>query len=126
MKVTWYRILVLTCCLLLATALLKPAFGQGTHGMKLTWSETNNSDPAVGFFVYRSTSTGTGYVKLVTSPLPAATLTYFDSTGIGGTKYFYVITAVDSLGIESPFSNEIQGVAVSGNPQVPALQGVEQ
>jgi fibronectin type 3 domain-containing protein len=110
----------------LVMILVRPAFGQAQHGMSLSWTETNNSDPATGFFVFRSTTVGGPYAKLFTTPLPVTTLTYFDSTGVGGTTYYYVITAVDSLGIQSAYSNQISGTAIGSNPNQPTLQGVEQ
>lgn len=114
--------------LLLALALFSPlVFSQAPqHGATLSWTEVNNSDTAVGFNVYRSTTSGSGYTKLNAAVVPAATLTYLDSTGVGGTTYFYVVRAVDNLGIESANSNEASGTAVGANPQHPALQVVEQ
>jgi fibronectin type 3 domain-containing protein len=58
-----------------------------------------------GYNVYRSTVSGSGYVKLNSSLV--ATLTYTDSTVQSGTTYFYVTTAVDSSGNESVHSNEV-------------------
>jgi fibronectin type 3 domain-containing protein len=36
----------------------------------------------------------------------AATTTYADSGLTSGTTYYYVVTAVDSNGVESPYSNQ--------------------
>ena len=61
-----------------------------------------------GCNVYRSTVSGTGYIKLNSSPVSG--LTYADSSVRNGTTYFYVATAVDSGGRESTYSNEMQAV----------------
>jgi len=61
-----------------------------------------------GYNVYRSTASGTGYIKLNSSLV--SSLTYTDSSVQNGTTYFYVATAVDSGGTESSYSNEMQAV----------------
>ena len=61
-----------------------------------------------GYNVYRSTASGTGYIKLNSSLVSG--LTYTDSSVRNGTTYFYVATAVDSGGRESTYSNEMQAV----------------
>jgi len=61
-----------------------------------------------GYNVYRSTVSGTGYIKLNSSLVSG--LTYTDSSVQNGTTYFYVATGVDSGGKESTYSNEMQAV----------------
>lgn len=61
-----------------------------------------------GYNVYRSTTSGSGYVKLNASPVTA--LNYTDTAVTSGTTYFYVVTAVTVNGIESPFSNQATAV----------------
>jgi fibronectin type 3 domain-containing protein len=58
-----------------------------------------------GYNVYRGTNTGGPYVsKLTPSPIPS---TQFTDTGLqSGQTYFYVVTAVDSNGAESLYSNQ--------------------
>jgi hypothetical protein len=56
--------------------------------------------------VYRSTTTGSGYVKVGS----ASGLSYSDSTVQNATTYYYVTTAVDSSGDESIYSNEASAV----------------
>ena len=91
---------------------------QTQHGILLSWTEINNGDPATGFNVYRATVTGGPYAKITASPLSATTLSYLDPlSGLtGGTKYFYVVRAVDSLSIESANSSEASAVAPGSNP----------
>ncbi len=77
-----------------------------THTVALTWNASTTLT-VTGYNVYRSTVSGTGYVKLTPSPLPLAPLSFTDtSVLINGTTYFYVTTAVDVTGVESNFSNE--------------------
>jgi len=57
-----------------------------------------------GYYVYRSTTSGSGYAKLNSTPDSATT--YTDSTVQSGTTYYYVVTAVDSSGDESAYSNQ--------------------
>lgn len=96
-------------------------FAQGSaHSIKISWTAyTQGSDVATGLFVYRGTATGGPYTKQNTTALPIATTIYTDATGAGGTKYFYVLTAVDAGGFESLFSNEASATMLS-NPIPPS------
>src|SRR5262249_38590904 len=84
--------------------------GTGTaavqHQVNLTWSASTST--VSGYNVYRSTTSGSGYVKL-NSSLNVNTA-YTDNTVAAGKTYFYVTTAVDSTGTESSFSNQVQAV----------------
>ncbi|MBS1841096.1 MAG: choice-of-anchor D domain-containing protein [Acidobacteria bacterium] len=73
-----------------------------SHTVSLTWSESGSS--ISGYNVYRSTTSGSGYVKVNGSLWPS--MNYTDSAVQNGTTYFYVTTAVDGSGNESAFSNE--------------------
>ena len=72
------------------------------NAVNLTWADNTESDLA-GYFVYRSTTSGSGYA-LVASGLTLSA--YSDSTVTQGTTYFYVVTAWDQAGNESAASNE--------------------
>ena len=76
------------------------------HSVTLTWAAA--ATPNVTYNVYRSTTTGTGYVKLNTSPISG--LSYTDTTVANGTTYYYVVRSVSSTGIESVNSNEVSAV----------------
>ena len=73
------------------------------HSVDLSWSETST---VAGYNVYRGTQSGGPYVK-INSALDAST-TYTDSSVQAGQIYYYVTTAVDSIGAESSYSNQIQ------------------
>jgi len=74
-----------------------------SHSVTLTW--TASTSTVSGYNVYRSTVSGGPYTKL-NSTLVAAT-TYVDSTVQAGQTYFYVVTSVDSSGVESADSTEV-------------------
>jgi hypothetical protein len=67
----------------------------------LTW--TASISPVEGYHVYSGKISDGPYTKLTTSPIPATS--YVDSTVESGNTYYYVVTAVDSEGIESEYSN---------------------
>ena len=92
---------------------------QSQHSITVAWTFTQGADAAIGFNVYRGTTTGGPYVALNTTPLPLTTLTYSDAAGVAGTKYFYVITSIDAQGFESGYSTEASAIFLS-NPAVPS------
>ncbi|MGC2718515.1 MAG: glycoside hydrolase family 44 protein [Candidatus Acidiferrales bacterium] len=78
----------------------------GNAQVVLTWNASNG---ATSYHVKRSTTSGSE------TQIAAATMnSYTDATALNGTKYFYVISAVNSTG-ESANSNE-----VSATPTTPA------
>jgi len=72
------------------------------HHADVSW--TASTSVVVGYIVYCAPVSGVPYTKLNTSLVSA--LTYADSAVRAGQNYFYVVTAVDSNGAESVFSNE--------------------
>jgi hypothetical protein len=79
---------------------------QAAHSVSLKWDASTST--VTGYNIYRSTTSGSGYVKLNGSPL--TNLTYTDGSVSSGSTYFYVATAVDSGGDESPNSNQATAV----------------
>jgi hypothetical protein len=77
------------------------------HSVDLTWN-ASQSQGVVGYNIYRSTVSGSGYSK-VNGTLNAST-SYTDSGVTAGQTYFYVVKAVDGNGVESGPSNEVQAV----------------
>lgn len=69
----------------------------------LDWNDNTEADLA-GYNVYRSTTSGGGYVKLNTSPVAGSD--YTDDTTVGGKTYYYRVRAVDTSWNESGDSNE--------------------
>lgn len=70
------------------------------HSVSLTWIDTDSA--IAGYNVYRSNQSGTGYSKLNTSLM--TTTSFTDSTVQSTSTYYYVVTAVNSTGVESGFS----------------------
>jgi hypothetical protein len=74
--------------------------------VSLSWA-ASTTPGITGYYVYRSTTIGTGYGKLnPSSPVPASTTQYSDAAVQGGQTYYYVVTAVDSSNVESADSNQ--------------------
>jgi len=73
------------------------------HSAALNWNGSTST--VSGYNVYRSTVSGSSYIKINSSLV--AGLTYTDTSVVSGTTYYYVTTAVDSSGNESTFSNEV-------------------
>jgi hypothetical protein len=74
----------------------------------------NWTDSAPRYNVYRSTTSGGPYTRVVadlTAPF------YTDNTAANGTTYYYVVTALDSLENESGYSGQAMGTPVSGANQ---------
>jgi hypothetical protein len=83
----------------------------GDAVVDLSWSANGEADLA-GYRLYRSTSSGGGFVEVSSGLLSGTSAS--DATVVNGTTYFYVITAEDTSGNESGFSAE-----VSATPQEP-------
>jgi P pilus assembly chaperone PapD len=83
-----------------------PVTGDGvstaTHSVDLKWGGSSSSG-VVGYNVYRSTSSGSGYEKIVSS-VPITS--YLDQSVQAGVTYYYVVTSVSSAGAESGYSNQ--------------------
>jgi len=77
-----------------------------SHTVALSWQASTSA--VSGYNVYRSTTSGSGYVKINSSLLGA--LAYTDSNLQSATTYYYVTTAVDSSGNESTYSNQASAV----------------
>jgi fibronectin type 3 domain-containing protein len=71
------------------------------HYVTLGW--TASTSTVTGYNVYRSTTSGTNYVQI--NPALVKGLSYTDDTVQGSTTYYYVVTSVDSQGVESTDSN---------------------
>jgi hypothetical protein len=76
------------------------------HSVSLAWNASLSQ--IVGYYVYRTTTSGS-YGQPLNST-PQAGLTYNDFAVQSGQTYYYVITAVDSSSKQSAFSNEAVAV----------------
>jgi centrosomal CEP192-like protein/HYDIN/CFA65/VesB family protein len=83
--------------------------GTGTapiqHIVDLSWTA---SAGAVGYNIYRSSTSGSGYTMINTSL--DGTTAYTDSTVVSGQTYYYIATAVNASSEESGYSKPTQAV----------------
>jgi hypothetical protein len=79
------------------------------HSVALGWNPSNSPN-VVAYNVYRGTVSGGPYALL--TPMNSSTADT-DSTVQSGTTYYYVVTAVDSAGTESAYSNPTQAAIPS-------------
>jgi len=79
---------------------------QTPHTVALNWNASTST--VSGYNIYRSTTSGSGYVKQNSSLVAGVTFT--DSSVQNGLTYYYVTTAVDAGGTESVYSNEAQAI----------------
>lgn len=77
-----------------------------THSVALNWFASTSS--VSGYNVYRSSVSGSSYVKVNGSLVGG--VTYADSNVQSGQTYYYVATSVDTTGKESVFSNEVSAI----------------
>lgn len=84
------------------TNLTGVSYGVQTY---LVW-DANSEPTLVGYNLYRSTISGSGYVKVNTVIIPDGTEEYIDTTVEGNISYYYVLTAVTDSPQESPYSTE--------------------
>lgn len=81
--------------------------GTGTqtaqHSVTLTWNASPS--PVIGYYIYRSTTSGSYGSRL--NGTPQSALTFDDNTVANATTYFYVVTGVDSNSQQSMASNEV-------------------
>jgi len=75
------------------------------HIVGLSWNPSTSTD-VTGYNIYRATSPSGSYTKL-NSSLDSA-MSYNDNTAVSGQTYYYATTAVDSSGLESVHSNQVQ------------------
>jgi len=79
------------------------------HSATLSWGASTSSS-VTGYNVYRATSSGgeSGTTAINGSALISGS-SYTDSSVTAGATYYYVVTSVNSSGVQSAFSNEISG-----------------
>ena len=84
------------------------------HYIRLQWKADSPANFA-GYNIWRSTSNGSGYVRLNATPFLRNL--YLDKQIKTGTTYYYVVTALGTNGCESGFSQ--QTAATAGHPTRP-------
>jgi ribosomal protein L11 len=89
-----------------STALTGTGAAAVAHSVDLSW--TASTSTVSGYNVYRGGTSGGPYSK-INSNLDPSTI-YTDGSVASGQTYYYVVTAVDSSGAESAFSNQVPAV----------------
>ncbi|WP_346188836.1 Ig-like domain-containing protein [Rubritalea halochordaticola] len=92
-----------------APATLVATAGDGS--VSLDWADNAEPD-LVSYSVYRSMTSGSGYLPIATGLTMSG---YIDGTALNGTTYYYVVTATDSSGNESGGSAETSATPVDPN-----------
>lgn len=91
------------------TVLSIPLAGTGLaplpHSVDIAW-DASTSATLQGYNVYRSTVSGGPYSK-ISPTVASSTLLFTDTTPVSGKQYFYVVTAVDTSGVESVASTQV-------------------
>jgi fibronectin type 3 domain-containing protein len=84
--------------------------GSGTaavqHTATLNWQPSGST--VTGFNIYRSTIAGGPYTRV--NSTTDTTPSYADSTVQSGQTYYYVVTQLDTTGIESGYSSPVTAV----------------
>src|SRR5215467_5367 len=78
-----------------------------SHSVALSWSASSSSG-VTGYYIYRSTVSGTSYTRI--NSTPTASLKFTDGTVASGKTYYYVVTALNSSGAESSHSSQTTAV----------------
>jgi hypothetical protein len=77
------------------------------HSVALAWNASSSSG-VIGYNVYRGTASGGPYTKL--TPSAISETRYTDTSVEAGRTYYYVVTSVDSDGLESSHSNQASAI----------------
>ena len=79
------------------------------HSVDLSWGASSSSN-VVGYNVYRAGASGGPYATVMSAN---SGTTFVDASVQAGQKYYYVVTAVDTSGTESVYSNQVQAIIPS-------------
>ncbi len=97
---------------LLLWAMPLTLYGQDSV-VSLDWDDNAEAD-FNHYNIYRSATSGGPYQKINTAPV---TISDYEDTGLVlGTTYYYVVTAVDATGNESPYSTEVAHTTAEETP----------
>jgi len=90
-----------------------------TTALKLNWSDNPESD-IVGYRIYRSTDSNftTNSTYLIANESEVNTSEYIDNGLTTGTTYYYMVTAVDSIGQEGEASDMKNETVADATPPV--------
>lgn len=100
------KLITLIACAALALTTVRHVTNK-QHAVTLTWQRvSSNSEYVVtGYNIYRSSVSGRDYSRLASGVSESQ---YQDGRVTAGKTYFYVVSAMDDKGRESPYSAEIR------------------
>jgi Abnormal spindle-like microcephaly-assoc'd, ASPM-SPD-2-Hydin len=90
----------------LTIALSGNAVAAAAHSVDIAWDASTSAN-VQGYNVYRGTTSGGPYTK-ISPTLSGSALSFTDIAPVSGSNYFYIVTSVDSTGLESTASNEVR------------------
>jgi hypothetical protein len=90
--------------------------GRSDSSITLDWPPRCAYDLG-GYNLYRSETSGIYTVPINSSPVPDTFYEDADTSLVEGTRYYYVVTVLDTFGRESGYSNEVS--TVFGKPWIP-------
>lgn len=115
--------LLVFAILALGIALVPSAKAQ-THSITITITPGSGGGSPTSFVVNRGTAAGAEMANYGTVPANGLTaVSFVDTNGVGGTKYFYTVNAVNSAG-SSPASVEVAGTFLPLPVVLPATPSV--
>jgi Cep192 domain 4 len=79
------------------------AASSNPHSVALSWGASTST--VAGYYVFRGSTSGGPYSQVNSSVVTS--LGYTDSSVTAGTTYYYVVTSVDSTGMQSVYSNQV-------------------
>ena len=92
------------------------AVAQADGSILVTWSAVTSGSVS-GYNVYRATVISGPFTKLTATPVPVSAPTeYVDGSVQSGVTYYYVVTAVDASGNESPNSPHASATVPATQP----------
>jgi fibronectin type 3 domain-containing protein len=103
----WLLLLITTACASPDSASINETAAPTSGTATLLWDASGGSDLA-GYKIYQATASGVYGAPIATLTLD---VTSHNVTGLeAGTTYFFVVTAYNSDGAESSFSNEVSKI----------------
>lgn len=87
----------------------------------LSWDANIETDLA-GYRVYRSETSGSGYVQISIDSVQGLSTLYTDTITVNDGEiktYYYAVTAFDQSNLESDYSNEVNDIFDGNEPPAP-------
>ncbi|MFA5857625.1 MAG: FlgD immunoglobulin-like domain containing protein [Elusimicrobiota bacterium] len=86
--------------------------------LKISWAASTSAG-IKDYMLYRSVTSGSGYVKVVSTGIALGVTSYYDSGLESNKSYYYVLTSRDELNNESAYSKEASSTTVTTDLTAP-------